>query len=158
MVGAAHSWVRSSGSALLHSCPLRVSLHFPFKWPLDTDRTGNHMKASFLPRWHSFLWILDIVMTCDYNLNNRGANESGVYSDIPLSPVCPVRTLVHPSCTSRLTVSWKWPLWHWWHLIYVIFLCDLVLLCAFGKKILCLFVCGSLFVQKQKKKAPPRFN
>lgn len=78
MVGTAHSCVRSSGSALLHSCPLRVSLYFPFKWPLDSDRTGNHMKASFLPRWHSFLWILDIVMTCDYNLNNRGANESGL--------------------------------------------------------------------------------
>lgn len=50
-------------------------------WTLTGQETI--WKPASYPRWHSFLWILDIVMTCDYNLNNRGANESGVYSDIP---------------------------------------------------------------------------
>jgi len=45
VVVSAHSYNFSSGHSLLPSCPLRVSLHFLHKWPLNTDGNRKPQKG-----------------------------------------------------------------------------------------------------------------
>lgn len=152
MVGTAHSWVRSSGSALLHSCPLRVSLYFPFKWPLDTDRTGQEtiwkpassldgtLSCGYLILW----WRVTIISTTEERMRAVFTRISLYLQSVLCAHLCAPAVLPGYECLDNGIVDID-GIWFMW------FLCDLVLLFAFGKKILCVLSAVCAFKNKRRK-------
>lgn len=76
-----HTWDFSSGSALLPSCPLRRSLHFLLKRPLDADRDRKpHKGLASSPDggvWYCIGFLLNGCVTVTSEVG--GATQSGVY-------------------------------------------------------------------------------